>query len=409
MSPFKFPEPALLRMVCSSAPAEPPSPRVIGIDEWAWRRGRTYGTMIVDLEHNRIADLLPDRQASSVAAWLRDHPGVEIVARDRAEVYAEGIRQGAPHAQPVVDRWHLLRNLSVALQAIVGQHHAVIRSAGREILAGWIETARVEHVAGMGPTAAERRSQAIQARRQARFGELARLHVAGASVSGMARALGLDPKTVRLWLREGGPPRWQQPQRPTLIDPHVAYLEQRWAQGCRNAAELARELARHGTPVPPRVVRAWATQRRRSAADHLDIVPEAKGTRWKPPTITQTTFLLQTTPASLGPEDRAFVEALLRQAPGLAATVTLADRLARLLRQQSMESLADWLGDAQHTPLARFASGLQRDAEAVENAIATRWSTSPVEGQINRLKMIKRQMFGRAGFKLLRQRVLNAA
>lgn len=398
----------LLRIVRASPPPAPAPARVIGIDEWAWRRGRTYGTIIVDLEHNTIADLLPDRDTASVAAWLRDHPEVEIVARDRAEVYGEGVRQGAPTARHVADRWHLLRNLSVALQAVLGQHHAAIRAAAHEILGPQIEAAQAEQAARVPLTATQKRSLAIQTRRQGRYEELLRLHDAGASVSGMARALRLDRKTVRCWLREGGPPSWRKPRRPTRIDPHVPYLEQRWREGCRNAAELARELARQGSDIRPRVVWAWATKRRRADADALDPdVREAVG-RWKAPTINRTAFLLQADRTALRQEDRAFIDRLLEKAPGLAAAATLADRFARLLRQQSSESLDDWFKDAKCTALARLAAGLWRDLEAVRGAVTMPWSTSPVEGQISRLKMIKRQMYGRAGFDLLRQRVLHA-
>lgn len=193
----------LLRIVRASPPPAPAPARVIGIDEWAWRRGRTYGTIIVDLERNTITDLLPDRDTASVAAWLRDHPEVAIVARDRAEVYGEGVRQGAPTARHVADRWHLLRNLSVALQAVVGQHHAAIRAAAHEILGPQIEAAQAEQAARVPLTATQKRSLAIQTRRQGRYEELLRLHDAGASVSGMARALRLDRKTGSVLVTRG--------------------------------------------------------------------------------------------------------------------------------------------------------------------------------------------------------------
>ena len=121
----------LVRLVRAAPLPTQPEPRVVGIDEWAWRRGRSYGTMVVDLERHTVLDLLPDRDAGSVAAWLRAHPGIEVIARDRADVFAEGARAGAPQAQHVLDRFHLLRNLSVALRAIVAYHHGVIRAVGR--------------------------------------------------------------------------------------------------------------------------------------------------------------------------------------------------------------------------------------------------------------------------------------
>jgi transposase len=381
---------------------------VIGLDEWAWRRGRRYGTMIVDLERNTVVDLLPDRDAGSVAGWLHAHPGVEIAARDRAEVFSEGVRQGAPEAVHVVDRWHLLCNLSTALQGVVAGHHAVIRSSARAMQDEGADAVRVQVTAERPPTAAERRQGAKHAPRAARHAELMRLAEAGASVAGLARTLGMDRKTVRAWLRQGGPPRWTKPSRPTALDPYHAYLDRRWSEGCRNAAVLARELHRMGADVRPRVVRTWATRRRREGADVLDTKPGGATALWRPPTVNRTTRLLQAEPGTLTGEDRRFVERLLVAAPALARTVALARRLGTLLRRRSDESLEAWLDEAQDTPLAAFAAGLRREADAVRAAIETPWSTSPVEGQISRLKMIKRSMFGRAGFDLLRQRVLAA-
>jgi transposase len=259
------------------------------------------------------------------------------------------------------------------------------------------------------PTAAERRRQARHAPRRTHHAELTRLAAAGASVSGMARALGMDRKTVRSWLRRGGPPSWRKPPRATVLDPHRAYLEQRWQEGCRNAAELARELGRLGADVRPRVVRDWAMRRRRAGADVLDAGANPRTLGGREPSVNQATRLLQADTGTLDGDDRRFVERLRADAPLLSRTVDLARRLANLLRRQSAESLEAWLDEASTTPLARFAAGLRRDAEAVQGAIATRWSTSPVEGQIGRLKMLKRTMYGRASFPLLRQRVLAAA
>lgn len=223
-----------------------PTARLTGhLFRTSWRRGRRYGTILVDLERNAVVDLLPDRQADSLAEWLRQHPGIEVVARDRAGAYTDGIRQGAPNAVQVRDRWHLLRNLGKAVQAVVACHHADIRRVNRHIadetatLAASMPAAVPESVK---PTAAEQRSQASYARRQARYEEAARLKARGMPLKRIAAAIGVERKTVRRWLRAGGIPRWRQPRRIGRLGRYVDHLNRRWNDGCRNAAQLWREL-----------------------------------------------------------------------------------------------------------------------------------------------------------------------
>jgi transposase len=187
--------------------------------------------------------------------------------------------------------------------------------------------------------------------------------------------------------------RAQTPHETTKSHFPKASPERRWQEGCRNAAELARELARRGVEVRPRVVRDWAMKRRRASADALDPTAGSGAPRWRPPSVNRTTRLLQAEPSTLTGEDQRFVERLRADAPALSRAVALAGRLANLLRRQSAERLDEWLDEAEMTPLARFAAGLRRDVEAVQGTIQMHWSTSPVEGQIGRLKMLKRTMY----------------
>jgi transposase len=399
----------LLRMARrQSLPPEPsPSPRVLGVDDWAWRRGHRYGSILVDLERNRVLDLLPDRQAETLSDWLRQHPSVEVVARDRACAYADGARQGAPGAVQVADRWHLLRNLGDAVQAVVERHHAAIRRIGREVAADCAIRAAAAVPTQAKPSAAQQRQEAGRARRQARYEEAARMQAAGVSISDMSRQMRADRKTLRRWLQAGAAPSWLRAPRGSILDCHRAALERRWAEGCHNAVRLWRELASAGFPGRPSTVRAWATERRRR--DPAASLPgPAIGPVWQSPTLRRTTRLLMADGELPSDADRAFAARLL-EVPALQATVAVAKRIARLLRRKGDDRLDEALDKAAASPLARFVADLRKDIAPVRAAIDLPWSTSPVEGQINRLKMIKRTMYGRAGFELLRARVLCAS
>ncbi len=194
-----------------------------------------------------------------------------------------------------------------------------------------------------------------------------------------------------------------------MLDAHAAFLDRRWAEGCRNAAQLWRELVGLGFTGRPATVRAWARRRRKgepaTAADTIG----THAVPWQPPSGSQTARLLMGDTDALPEAERAFVGRLLAEAPGLADAVAVAKRLNRLLRRESEESLDQVLDAAASTLLATFAAGLRRDLAAVQAALDTPWTTSPAEGQINRIKTIKRSMYGRAGFQLLRARVLDAA
>jgi transposase len=247
----------LVRLIRAVPIEDTPAPRVIGRDDWAWRRGRRYGTIIVDLERqNRPIDLLADRQAETVAAWLKAHPGVQIAVRDRAGSYAEGVRAGAPEAVQVADRWHLLRNLGDAVHAAARLHHAAARRVAQEVMAQPPRAGTPGEVTAEPTTAAQRRGTASHARRQAQLEEAARLRAAGASLAAIARRLGLDRKTLRHWLRAGAVPTWHKPRRGGLLDPHLGHLGRRWGEGCHNAARLWRELTALGFPGRPAAVRA---------------------------------------------------------------------------------------------------------------------------------------------------------
>jgi transposase len=399
----------LLRLAAKPAMAEtqPPTPKILGVDDWAWRRGHHYGTILVDLERNAVIDLLPDRQAETLAEWLRQHPGIELVARDRAGAYADGIRQGAPEAVQVSDRWHLLRNLGDAVRAVVDRHHGDLLRAAKQLnepMPTPLAEEAPSEPAVRTATAAQRRSQDAHARRHIRYEEAARLQSAGISISGIAESLGVERKTIRRWLAAGRAPTWNMPPRESILKDHLDYLDSRWTAGCHNVSRLWRELATLGFSGRSGVLYKWAETRDRTKPQ-VNLRP--KGGSRPVVSIRQLAQQLMADPDGLPETERNFVSHLLDQVPPVAEAISVAKRLNALLRRKAMETLTQILDAAATTPLKEFATSLRRDVAAIQAALDLPWTTSPVEGQINRLKMLKRTMYGRAGFQLLRARVLH--
>jgi transposase len=408
----------LLRRIREADLDPPLPPRVLGVDDWAWRKGQSYGTILWDLERGRRVDLLPDRTAETLAAWLKDPPSVEIVVRDRAGADADGARQGAPQAIQVADRWPLLRNGSDALRGVLDHHHRHLDEAAQIAAASLtdepaandntLDAARAQDTE-LPVTKAEQRSLDAQQRRDARFEEAVRLREQGMTIRGIARALGVGRKTVRRWLRAGHAPTWRHADcGRSILDPFRDDLEMRWAAGCRNGTELWREIRERGFTGQSGIVRQWATRRRRQdpAADQA---PPAKPPKAQPPTPRKAARLLMSEPDKLSEDDRRFVTTLLELSPPIAQAVDLARAFSTRIKQSLADQLDGWIAAAETGGFKGFAGSLRQDCDAVHAALTWTWSTGPVEGQINRLKVIKRSMYGRAGFDLLRHRVLAAA
>jgi transposase len=406
----------LLRHVRQLAFDAQPTPRVLGVDDWAWKRGHRYGTILCDLERHTVVDLLPDRTAEGFAAWLRQRLGVEIITRDRAGVYADGARQGAPAAVQVADRWHLLRNLAAALEGILRTRHGSLREAARTVVAASSSAVQAD-APGVVPPDPRPRNRAEQVRherrerRLARYYEVVALHEQGASQAAISRQLGLGRHTVRRWLRAGQFPEWTVPPRPSELRPFLPYLEKRWAEGCRNAARLWRELRQQGYTGQDGLVRQWVglwkrqlPGERQHAATRCATPPPTPAM----PTLRRTAWLLLRADAQkLTAGDLAFVSAVCGHCPELEQAAATAREFVRLVRERDAGAWPAWLERARTTPLARFAEHLQRDEAAVVAALQMPWSNGQVEGQVHRLKLVKRQAYGRAKFDLLRQRVLH--
>jgi transposase len=345
-----------------------------------------------------------------VAAWLKAHPGVQIAVRDRAGAYADGVRAGAPEAMQVADRWHLLRNLGDALTGVLDRHPRALRVAAKAATAVETATVAVPPVSPSEPRPPTRRQQRSldkRAARQACFDEVATLHARGWSQSAISRTTGLDRSTIRTWLQTGRVPSWSKPARGSAVDAYGDYLRQRWSEGCTNATRLWREIRDRGFTGGPSIVKDWVRRLRTAEPAPVGSTPSAPA--WKAPSGRRAAWLVVAEAGEIDDTERKFVDALLAGVPELVAVIALAREFRVMVREKQADRLDHWLTAAQETALAGFVGGLKRDLAAVRAGLSLPWSTGPVEGQISRLKTIKRTMCGRASFDLLRHRVLEAA
>jgi transposase len=403
----------LLRLIRSLPLPEQASPRVLGLDDWAWRKGARYGTILVDLETSQIVDLLPDRSSEQLAIWLRQHPSVEIVSRDRAEAYAEGIRQGAPEAIQVADRWHLLKNLADALQVVFVRHAAVVKPIQKTPLEpvnpDWSPDPPSQTGAAALPadgSVQARPETSANQRRRARHQEAHALRAQGWSQRQIAAQLGLCPKTVGRYLRQ---PVFQpevRRNRRSRLEPFKSYLRQRVQAGCHNATRLWRELRARGYAggrTQVRVLVATLGQPARGVSEPVASVAECS--------LRELVFTVLRAPDQLSALQQRRLAQLNKAAEPIATACRLGQAFAALVRERRAEALADWMKRVEQTgpaELRRFVRGLHQDEAAVRNALSYPWSNGPTEGHINRLKFVKRSMYGRANFDLLRRRLLGA-
>jgi transposase len=410
-------------------PAEPP--RAVGIDDWAWRKGQRYGTIVVDLELSDVIDLLPDRDAETVAAWLKAHPGIKVVSRDRSATYAEASTQGASGAVQVADRWHLLKNLREAVERVLERHSAAVNAALKALetppgpdrdpvaLQAGAATPAAETPSTEPPVEPVPQSPRLQARRAKRrelverFEQVHEPHKRGHPAARIARELGLSRRSVFRYLRRETCPAWHlRGSRRSRLDGYREWIDARIAEGFVNVAALHRQLTERGFRGSYASVYDFVTKRLGAAGMRRDRRNAAEPPAPRPPSARQLSFEWVRRSEKRKPPEQARLDAIRACSDELTAALDLADGFADLIRKRSSATLSEWLarGEASSDPdLRRFAEGIRRDEASVHAAVTERWSNGPVEGHVNRLKTIKRQMYGRAGFVLLRARVLNAA
>lgn len=401
-----------------------PTPRVLGVDDWALRKRQTYGTILVDLERRQPVALLPDRTAEPVAQWLREHPGVEVIARDRSTAYAEGTQHGAPAATQVADRFHLLQNLREALDHVFMTHEKALEAVNalmrqQPVLLSDGAVAVPVPPPVETPTPAQQRAGQRQARRPALHTQVWALHRQGWTAPAIAQQVGLSLRTVQRDLRSAtfaGRQR-RSDRGDSVLNPYKPYLLERWNAGCYTAMRLFRDLRQRGYAGGYGVVAAYARRLRQAQGlspgqrRPRQALPSVAEPLCQPLTPRRAAWLVLRRETKRTEAEAQQLAQLREQHAEVTEAIDLAQEFTQLVRQRQPASLDPWLQRASTSTveaIQRFATGLYEDYAAVKAGVTLPWSTGPVEGHINRLKMLKRQMFGRARLDLLSRRFVRA-
>lgn len=378
----------LLRVVRrrSRPPSDPL--KVVGIDDWAWRRNHRYASIVCNLERRRIVTLLPDREAATAQAWFAAHPTIQIIARDRGGGYGEAAAKALPHAVQVADRWHLMENASRAFLDAVRKSMRQVRNV--------IGATRIEPEL---LTAAERIQYEGYLRREETNAAILELSKSGMAIKQIVRQTGYSRKLVRQVVRGESNDIFRT--RQSSLDVHLPWLDEQWTAGCRNGAQLWRRLTARGFRGSLRVVGEWATRRRRAEkadAQNLQRIPSAR-------TIARLMTIGRDT---LTKAETVTVAAIEAGMPALVEARELIAEFHMMIRRKAAAGLGTWTERARASLVASFANGVTKDEAAVRAAITLPWSNGQTEGQITRLKLVRRQMYGRGNIDLLQARLIGA-
>jgi transposase len=360
-------------------------PTVIGIDDWAWRRNQRYGTIICDLDRHKTIALLPDREAATAQAWLTGQRQIEIVTRDRGGGYALAVAAALPQATQVADRWHLMENASRAFLDAVQKSMRQIR---RAIGAATINPDLL--------TAAERIQYEGYLRREEANAAILGLAKEGVTIKEIVRRTGHSRGLVRRVLRGQRSDVFRV--RESSLELHLEWLDAQWAAGQRNGTELWRRLKKQGFRGCLRVVTEWSSRRRRAE--------RAEGALSRMPSSRTIARLMTIGRDGLSKAETVTVATIESGVPLLVDAREIVAAFQAMIRKKCVAELEPWLERARTSLVASFANGVIKDQAAVAAAITSHWSNGQTEGQITKLKLVKRQMYGRGKLDLLQARVI---
>lgn len=450
--------PTLLRRLRVLACPPPQSVRILGVDDWAWKKGQTYGTLLVDLEKRCPIELLPDRKEETLTAWLLAHPEIEVISRDRAGEYAAAAKKGAPQAKQIADKFHLLKNLREGLKELMARKQKVLPEVEEESSDGIPLRARrkrpeqgiaavpkpdesEKHWRSMSPEPrhlpanltngedALSPSQVSRANRSARYEAVRALHQQAISQREIARRLHLSRQTVHKFLvSESFPERSRPSYRGSILDPYKPYILERWKAGCWNGSQLYSEVKARGYTGSVALFRLFISSVRkqhRAVGTSASLQLSADGAQVSGPadpvpkpcvkrrlSPARASWLYVSQAAKLDEKQRGQIAQIRAAHPDLDRTYELVQAFVSMLADHRDTDLESWLAQAEQSgirELKSFAAGIRRDYDAVRATFTSQWSNGPVEAQVNCLKLQKRLMFGRANFDLLRLHVLRRA
>ncbi|KAA6432236.1 ISL3 family transposase [Dyadobacter flavalbus] len=392
---------SLLRIVNNEHLPEAETPYALGIDDWAYKKRGRYGSILVNLENRRIIDILNDREACSIERWLKVHPGIGIITRDRYGNYIKGATSGAPQALQVTDRWHLLKNLGEAANKIITREYARMN-----------KITKTEEILYTEPlnTSDPDTSPVSDGIRKQRFDYLKKLQNDGLSIKRMAKLLGMHRQTVKKYMAMQILPRKIYNDQ-GMVEQYFPYIRQRmqenkdlylktlWTElkerGYNGAySTLSDALIYYGIRLGKKVSRQQ--------------LPNSGRMSFKPSKVA---MIFLTAEEKLTDRQRELLQKVCEKSTELTITLSLIRAYRQIMTNKNGSKLKDWIDKAKSSGIKemfRFAEGLLTDYAATESALSLPWSNGPVEGNVNKLKTIKRQMYGRASFELLRKRLVLA-
>ncbi|WP_431732047.1 ISL3 family transposase [Adonisia turfae] len=398
-------------------------PKILGVDDFAFRKGHHYGTILVNLETHQPIALLPDRKAETLTVWLQDHPGVEVLSRDRSKTYKRAMNEGAPDALQVADRFHLVKNLSETLEKALSGYQSELITLERQLMASDIscpETVLVP-TKSTATAAAQQQTQTTHQKRVQQQKTIKDLTKQRWSQQAIAQELGISIRTVQRYLNLRDLPETPT-RRPTLnrslLDPYKPQILSWWNSGITRPMVLMTLLEKQGYTGSQRTLTRYISRLREaqglppSRVQITQPLPKVMDPQLPPLTARRLAYLIVQSPENRDLKEAERLERLVKQHDALAAMIDLADDFLQMVRHRQPDALDNWLLKVLTGPFKAFQSfgnGLIEDYAAVKAGLTLEVSNGPVEGLNNRLKMLKRQMYGRASLGLLTKRFIAAA